>query len=100
MIQGCGSSVTELPHPCQKTSPVARLFDIYIGKKGAKDGKLEKEQVVKTVKVYDERLCKEVTEERRKLGRRNKDDDNSGSNTGSGTAEKQYLKLILTTVCS
>ena len=100
MIQGCGSSVTELPHQLVKKLRQWRGFLIYIEKKGAKDGKLEKEQVVKTVKVYDERLCKEVTEERRKLGRRNKDDDNFGSNTGSGTAEKQYLKLILTTVCS
>lgn len=53
---------------------------------------MEKEQVVKTAKVYDERLCKEVTEERRKLGKRNKDDDNSGSSTGGGTAEKTVSK--------
>lgn len=61
---------------------------------------MEKEQVVKTAKVYDERLCKEVTEERRKLGKRNKVMTTPAAAPEVVLLKKQYLKPILTAVCS
>ena len=54
--------------------------------------KFQKEQVAKTAKVYEEQLRKEVAEERRKLGKKDKDDDNSGSSTGGCTVEKTVSK--------
>lgn len=69
-------------------------------KASANKKKFQKEQVAKTAKVYEEQLHKEVAEERRKLGKKDKDDDNSGSSTGGCTVEKHYLKPILTAVCS
>ena len=61
-------------------------------KASANKKKFQKEQAAKTAKVYEEQLHKEVAEERRKLGKKDKDDDNSGSSTGGCTVEKTVSK--------
>ena len=62
-------------------------------KASANKKKFQKEQAAKTAKVYGEQLRKEVAEERRNLGKKDKDDDeNSGSCTGGGTVEKTVSK--------
>lgn len=61
-------------------------------KVSANKKKFQKEQVAKTAKVYEEQLRKEVAEERRKLGKKDKDDDNSGSSTGGCAVEKTVSK--------
>ena len=65
-------------------------------KASANKKEFQKEQVAKTAKVYEEQLRKEVAEERRKLDKKDKDDDNSGSSTGGCTVEKTVSKTSLT----
>ena len=63
-------------------------------KASANKKKLQKEQVAKAAKVYEEQLRKEVSEEREKLGKKVNDDDddeNKGS-SGGGTVEKTVSK--------
>ena len=63
-------------------------------KASANKKKFQKEQVAKGAKVYEEQLRKEVSEERKKLGKKVNDDDddeNKGS-SGGGTVEKTVSK--------
>lgn len=63
-------------------------------KASANKKKFQKEQVTKGAKVYEEQLRKEVSEERKKLGKKVNDDDddeNKGS-SGGGTVEKTVSK--------
>ncbi|MFQ6858234.1 MAG: transposase, partial [Lawsonibacter sp.] len=63
-------------------------------KASANKKKLQKEQVAKAAKVYEEQLRKEVSEERKQLGKKVNDDDddeNKGS-SGGGTVEKTVSK--------
>ena len=63
-------------------------------KASANKKKSQKEQVAKAAKVYEEQLRKEVSEERKQLGKKVNDDDddeNKGS-SGGGTVEKTVSK--------
>ncbi|MFR6184323.1 MAG: hypothetical protein ACLUJG_01200 [Lawsonibacter sp.] len=63
-------------------------------KASANKKKFQKEQVAKAAKVYEEQLRKEVSEERKQLGKKVNDDDddeNKGS-SGGGTVEKTVSK--------
>ena len=63
-------------------------------KASANKKKFQKEQVAKAAKVYEEQLRKEVSEERKKLGKKvndNDDNDNKGS-SGGGTVERTVSK--------
>ncbi len=58
-------------------------------KASANKKKFQKEQVAKTAKAYEEQLRKEVAEERKALGKKDKDDDDEhGGDPDGGTVEK------------
>ena len=58
-------------------------------KASANKKKFQKEQVAKAAKVYEEQLRKEVSEERKALGKKDDDDDDeNGGNSGGGMVEK------------
>ena len=62
-------------------------------KASANKKKFQKEQVTKGAKVYEEQLRKEVSEERKKLGKKvNDDDDENKGSSGGGTVEKTVSK--------
>ena len=61
-------------------------------KASANKKKFQKEQVTKVAKVYEEQLRKEVTEERKKLGKKVEDDDENSGNSGGRTVEKTVSK--------
>ncbi len=67
--------------------PSAVFIDGTHIKASANKKKLQKEQVKKAAKIYDEQLRREVNEEREKLGKKPINDDDDDSNDG-GTVEK------------
>ena len=63
------------------------FIDVTHIKASANKKKFQKEPVAKAAKVYEEQLRKEVAEERKALGKKDDDDENSGDPSG-GTGEK------------